>query len=61
VLVSPAFRRRSSSGIDAIRAARWRILSLPDGAVVIDSTGLTVESVVDRILAVARRRLSASL
>jgi cytidylate kinase len=46
-------RRDSSRAVAPLKPA--------DGAVVIDSTGLTVESVVDRILAVARRRLSASL
>ena len=46
-------RRDSSRAVAPLRPA--------DGAVVIDSTGLAVESVVDRILAVARRRLPASL
>jgi cytidylate kinase len=45
-------RRDSSRAVAPLKAA--------DGAVVIDSTGLAVESVVDRILAVARRQLSAS-
>jgi len=46
-------RRDSNRAVAPLRPA--------DGAVVIDSTGLAVESVVDRILAVARRRLPASL
>jgi cytidylate kinase len=45
-------RRDSSRAVAPLRPA--------DGAVVIDSTGLAVESVVDRIIAVARHRLSAS-
>jgi len=45
-------RRDSSRAVAPLRPA--------DGAVVIDSTGMAVESVVDRILAVARHRLSAS-
>jgi cytidylate kinase len=46
-------RRDSNRAVAPLRPA--------DGAVVIDSTGMAVESVVDRILAVARRRLPASL
>ena len=45
-------RRDSSRAVAPLRPAV--------GAVVIDSTGMAVESVVDRILAVARQRLSAS-
>jgi cytidylate kinase len=45
-------RRDSSRAVAPLKPA--------DGAVVIDSTGMAVESVVDRILAVARHRLSAS-
>ena len=45
-------RRDSSRSVAPLRPA--------DAAVVIDSTGMAVESVVDRILAVARHRLSAS-
>jgi len=45
-------RRDSTRAVAPLRPA--------DGAVVIDSTGMGVESVVDRIIAVARQRLPAS-